>query len=99
MYSCAMTHRVTTGLAAGGGALALKRSSDDAGAARLVHEAAVLRLARHPGVVALVACERDESGAVTLATEFIGLHSLDTARAMTVARAAAIVADVASTLA
>ena len=90
---------MTTGISTGGGALALKRSHDEADAARLEHEAAVLRMARHPGVVELVACERDESGAVTLATEFVGLHSLDTVSAMTVERAAAIVAAVASTLA
>src|SRR3954451_5922054 len=94
-----MNHRVTTGVSARGGALALKRSSTARDAARLEHEAAMLRLARHPGVVVLVACERDESGAVTLATEFVGLHSLDTASPLSVARAAMIVAAVAATLA
>jgi serine/threonine protein kinase len=79
--------------------LALKRSTDETDAARLEHEAAVLRLAAHPGLVELVACERDETGAVTLATEFVGLHSLDTIGAVTVQRAASIVATVASTLA
>jgi serine/threonine protein kinase len=94
-----MTHRVTTGLSTGGGALAIKRSNNEADAVRLEHEAAVLRLVRHPGVVELVACECDEAGVVTLVTEFVGLHSLDTVDALTVVRAAEITASVASTLA
>lgn len=95
-----MSARVTTEVDAEGRVLACKRAhnADADDARRLRHEAEMLDLARHPGVVELVSCESDGDD-VTLLTRFAGTHSLDTVGPVTVARAAGIVAALASTVA
>jgi hypothetical protein len=90
--------RVVAAVSPDGRLVARKRSRDGADAARLRHEADVLRAARHPGVVELVDCESDGDD-VLLATEFAGTHSLDTLPLVPVEQAAGIVAAVATTVA
>ena len=93
-----MSARVVSAVEAGDRLVARKRSRNDADALRLLHEAEVLALARHPGVVELVGCVRDGEG-VVLTTEFVGTHSLDTLGPVTVERAAGLIAALAETIA
>ena len=83
---------------ASGRLVARKRSRDPADADRLAHEADVLTAAQHPGVVELVAGERDGTG-LTLVTGFVGTHSLDTLGRISVERAAGLIAALAETVA
>lgn len=85
---------------ASGRLVARKRSRDrdEADADRLSHEAEVLAVAQHPGVVELMVCESEGTG-VVLQTVFAGTHSLDTAGPMAVERAAGLVAALAETVA
>ena len=92
-----MSARVVSEVGTSGRLLARKRSRDDADATRLAHEADVLALAQHPGVVELVAGEHDGTG-VALVTGFAGTHSLDTIGPMGVERAAGVVAALAETV-
>lgn len=81
-----------------GDVIAVKRSRNEQEAERLVHEAEVLAAAQHPGVVELVGCER-AGDVVRLSTRFVGTHSVETAGAMNVERAAGLVAALAETVA
>jgi hypothetical protein len=81
-----------------GRVLACKRATGPDDAERLIHEAAVLRQAQHPGVVELVSCE-DVDGVMTLYTAFVGAHTLETAPSPTLEQAGVTVAKLASTVA
>src|SRR5262245_11974018 len=89
-----MSERVTLVHAPDGGLLARKVALDASERPRLRTEAACLRLARHPGVVTLVAEETD-----ALLFGWIGGRSLATHVVTTVEEAGALLAQVATTLA
>lgn len=76
------------------------KSATGPGVARLRVEAAILAAARHPGVVALVEpATVDEDGTVRVRTRFAGSRTLANAPAPDPARAAAVVAALAGTVA
>lgn len=75
-----------------------KEATGPAGTARLEREARLLGLARHPGVVTLVALEHDPAGG-RLTTAFVGSHTLATWTCPSPEHAAGIVAALAETVA
>jgi serine/threonine protein kinase len=91
--------RVTVEKLSDGRLVALKVARAASDTARLVHEAAVLERARHPGVVELVTLEQPEDGPARLVTLVAGDQPLSSASRPPPARAAALLAAVASTLA
>ncbi|HEX4820563.1 MAG TPA: hypothetical protein VFV00_10175 [Acidimicrobiales bacterium] len=93
-----MSARVVTAVTPDGRVVAQKRSRNGLDAARLRHEAEILSVARHPGVVELVACEADGDD-VVLHTEFVGGHSVETVGRLELERAAGLVAALADVVA
>jgi hypothetical protein len=93
-----MSARVVCEVETSGRLVTRKRSRDPVDADRLAHEADVLAVAQHPGVVELVAKERDGTG-LALVTRFVGTHSLDTLGPISIERAAGLIAALAETVA
>jgi hypothetical protein len=89
---------VVSELEADGRIVARKTVTTTEDRTRLAHEAAVLDLAQHPGVVEVIGHE-DDGTTAALVTAFVGSHSLDTVGALPLERAAGIVAAVAETVA
>jgi hypothetical protein len=68
-------------------------------AASLAWEAEVLAAARHPGVVELLEVERRDDQTPELVTTYVGTHSIATSGPLPPARAAAVLASLAATVA
>lgn len=78
--------------------VAVKQALDPEARTRLVHEAAVLALARHPGVVRSRGL-REVAGTLELVTTWVGSRSLADRRGRAPAQIAAILAAIAETVA
>jgi hypothetical protein len=68
-------------------------------AASLAWEAEVLAAARHPGIVELLDVDRHDDQAPELVTAYVGTHSIATCGPLPPARAAAVLASLAATVA
>lgn len=94
-----MSHGVTLSRTTDDLLVATKRAAPGPGADRLRHEARVLDLARHPGVVELLALVEHDDGSVELRTAVAGPTPLSLAGTLPLAQVAALGVALASTVA